>query len=320
MFAYFIKRLLAAVPTLIIVAFAVFMMLELSPGDPAELIAGDTATPEQIAAIRAQLNLDQPFVARAVAWVGQLGTGDLGVSLYTRIPVSELIAQRIEPSLVLTVVTILLATFIGIPLGVLAAVRVGSILDRIVMFISVLGFSVPVFIVGYALVLIFATNLGLLPAQGYSPLSDGLWGTLRAVIMPAFALGGVYMAQIARVTRAAMLEVLSEDYVRTARAKGVKSTIILFRHALPNAAIPIVTVIGFGVGAMLGGVVVTETVFNIPGLGRLAADSILRRDYPVIQALTLIFAFIYVAVNLAVDLSYGFFDPRVRAWGKGGHA
>ncbi|MEF2073765.1 ABC transporter permease [Consotaella aegiceratis] len=317
MLGYIVRRSLAAIPVLVLVAVAVFSLLQLSPGDPAVLIGGDTATPAQIEAIRHDLHLDQPILARAWAWSASLLSGDLGRSLFSGVPVTTLIAQRAEPTLALTLATIVLAIGIGVPVGIVASLRVGSILDRIVMLLSVLGFSVPVFIVGYCLVLVLSTHLHLLPAQGYKPIAGGILPNLATLIMPALALSGVYMAQIARVTRAAMLEVMSEDFIRTARAKGIRRLKIILVHALPNAGIPIMTVIGFGVGALLGGVVVTETVFNIPGLGSLAADSILRRDYPVIQALTLLFAAIYVLVNLAVDLSYGFFDPRVRSWQGG---
>lgn len=312
MLGYLFRRTLAAIPVMLLVAVAVFSLLELSPGDPAELIAGDTATPEQIAAIREALLLDQPLVPRFVAWLSAILHGDLGVSLFSRVPITTLIAQRLEPTLMLTLTTLILVVLISVPLGVIAAVREGTIVDRAVTLLSVVGFSLPVFIVGYGLAAIFAVQLNWLPSQGYTPLSQGFGACLRSLILPSITLGCVYIALITRVSRASVLEVLNEDYLRTARAKGVPWFPILIRHALPNAAIPILTVIGFGLGAMLGGVVVTETVFNLPGLGRLTAESILRRDYPVIQALTLLFAAVYVLVNLLVDLSYGLIDPRVR--------
>lgn len=315
MLGYLIRRTLAAIPVLLLVAVAVFSLLEFSPGDPAELIAGDTATPQQIAAIREALMLDRPLIPRFAAWFGAIVQGDLGVSLFSRVPIATLIAQRLEPTLMLAATTLTLVIIVSVPLGILAAVREGTILDRLVGIFAALCFSVPVFIVGYGLVGIFSLKLGWLPSQGYVPLSQGVGACLRSLVLPSLTLGGVYIALITRVTRASVLEVLNEDYLRTARAKGVPSFWILLRHALPNAAIPIVTVIGFGLGAMLGGVVVTETVFNLPGLGRLTSESILRRDYPVIQALTLLFAAVYVLVNLLVDLSYGLFDPRVRQWG-----
>ena len=314
MIGYLVRRIFAVIPVLLLVAVAVFSLLQLTPGDPAQLIAGDTATPEQIQAIREKLHLDQPPLVQAMAWGSALAHGDLGTSLLSGVPVTTLIAQRIEPTLMLALLTIILAVCVGVPLGTFAATRVGSLIDRLVMLLSVMAFSVPVFILAYGLVYFISLKLHWLPAQGYKPLSAGLGATLNSLMLPAVALCGVYMAQIARVTRAAVIEVLTEDFIRTARAKGLSRLYVLIVHALPNAAIPIVTIIGFGVGGLLGGVVVTETVFNIPGLGQLAASAILQRDYPIIQALTLLFAVVYVLVNLLVDLSYGLFDPRVRLW------
>jgi len=312
MLRYFIKRLLATIPVMAIVALFVFSLLYISPGDPAAVIAGDIATEADIARIRAQLGLDQPYLVRFGNWVAGIARGDLGTSIFTNLPVATLIGQRIEPTLALTVCTLIVAVGLAVPLGVLAAARAGGWIDRIVMALSVVGFSVPVFVIAYGLILLFSIQLDWLPVQGYRSLRDGFVPFIRHMILPSFALGLVYMALIARITRASMLDVLAQDYVRTANAKGLAPGSVLVRHALKNAAVPIVTVIGIGVALLIGGVVVTETVFAIPGIGRLTVDAILRRDYPIIQGVTLLFSALYVFVNLAVDLSYSLFDPRIR--------
>jgi peptide/nickel transport system permease protein len=312
MFRYFIKRLLATIPVMGLVALFVFSLLYISPGDPAAVIAGDIATEADIARIRAQLGLDQPYFIRFGNWLWDLAHGDLGTSIFTNLPVATLIGQRIEPTLALTVCTLIVAVGLAVPLGVLAAAHAGGWIDRVVMGISVLGFSVPVFVIAYGLILLFAVQLDWLPVQGYRSLSEGFGPFIRHMILPSVALGVVYMALIARITRATMLDVLAQDYVRTATAKGLAPGTVLTRHALKNAAVPIVTIIGIGVALLIGGVVVTETVFAIPGLGRLTVDAILRRDYPIIQGITLLFSAVYVLVNLLVDLSYSLFDPRIR--------
>jgi len=312
MFGHVLRRMLAALPVMALVGVLVFSLLQLTPGDPATVLAGDYASAEQVAAIRAQLGLDRPVLTQFTHWATRILHGDLGQSIYSNQPVAKLIAQRVEPTLMLSLCTVVLAVAAAVPLGVLAAYRAGGWLDRGVMGVAVAGYSTPVFVVGYALVYVFALGLGWFPTQGYTPLSQGLGPCLRGLALPALALTFLYMGLIARVTRASVLEVLAEDYVRTARAKGLRQPEVLVRHALKNAAVPIVTVIGIGVAALLGGVVVTETVFNIPGLGRLAADAIAQRDYPVVQGLILLFAASYVAINLLVDLSYLLFDPRIR--------
>jgi peptide/nickel transport system permease protein len=312
MFAYIIRRVLATIPVMAIVALFVFSLLYLAPGDPAAVIAGDQATPADVERIRASLGLDRPFLVRFTEWAWRILQGDLGLSIFTNLPVTRMIAQRIEPTLSLMIVTLILAIGIAVPMGVIAAWKSGSWIDRFVMGFAVLGFSVPVFVVGYLLAYVFALELDWLPVQGYTPISNGLWPWFRNLILPAVALGGVYIALIARITRATMLEILQQDYIRTARAKGAGQRTILFLHALKNAAVPIVTVIGIGVALLIGGAVVTESVFAIPGLGRLTVDAILRRDYPVIQGVILLFSFVYVLVNLLIDLSYTLFDPRIR--------
>jgi peptide/nickel transport system permease protein len=312
MFAYVVRRVLATIPVMAVVALFVFSLLYIAPGDPAAVIAGDQATPQDVERIRESLGLDRPYLVRFSAWVWDILRGDLGVSIFTNLPVSTMIAQRIEPTLSLMVVTLILAITIAVPMGVVAAWKQGTLIDRAVMAFAVLGFSVPVFVVGYLLAYYFALEWDLLPVQGYTPFSEGFWPWLENLILPAIALGSVYIALIARITRATMLEVLQQDYIRTARAKGVGQRAILFLHALKNAAVPIVTVIGIGIALLIGGAVVTESVFAIPGLGRLTVDAILRRDYPVIQGVVLLFSFVYVLVNLAIDLLYTLFDPRIR--------
>jgi peptide/nickel transport system permease protein len=312
MLRYIINRLLATIPVMAVVALFVFSLLYISPGDPAAVIAGDIATEEDIARIRIELGLDQPYLVRFGGWIAGLARGDLGTSIFTKLPVSTLIAQRIEPTLALTICTLIVAVGLAVPLGVLAAARAGGWIDRFVMALAVVGFSVPVFVIAYGLIFFFAVWLEWLPVQGYSSLADGFVPFIRHMILPSLALGVVYMALIARITGATMLDVLSQDYVRTATAKGLAPGTVLIRHALKNAAVPIVTVIGIGVALLIGGVVVTETVFAIPGLGRLTVDAILRRDYPIIQGVTLLFSAIYVLVNLLVDISYSLFDPRIK--------
>jgi peptide/nickel transport system permease protein len=312
MLAYVSRRVLATIPVMAIVALFVFSLLYIAPGDPAAVIAGDQATPEDVERIRASLGLDRPFLVRFGEWVFRILQGDMGVSIFTNLPVTTMIQQRIEPTLSLMVLTVVLAVSVAVPLGVLAAWQQGTLIDRAVMAMAVLGFSVPVFVVGYLLAFIFALELDWLPVQGYTSIKEGFWPWLENLILPAIALGGVYIALIARITRATMLEVLSQDYIRTARAKGAGQRSILFLHALKNAAVPIVTIVGIGVALLIGGAVVTESVFAIPGLGRLTVDAILRRDYPVIQGVVLLFSFVYVLVNLAIDLIYTLFDPRIR--------
>lgn len=311
MLAYVTRRVLATIPVMGVVALFVFSLLYLSPGDPAAIIAGDTASEADIARIRAHLGLDRPFLVQFGTWLWGVLRGDLGISIFTNLPVTRLIEQRVGPTVALTLTTLVVAVTVAIPLGVLAAAKAGTWIDRAVMIFVVLGFSVPVFVVAYGLIFGIAIGLDLLPVQGYTPLSEGFWPFLRNLILPAIALGTVYAALIARITRATMLDVLAQDYVRTAQAKGLSQGQVLIGHALKNAAVPIVTVIGIGIGLLISGVVVTETVFAIPGLGRLTVDAILRRDYPIIQGVTLLFSAAYVVINLLVDLSYTLLDPRV---------
>jgi peptide/nickel transport system permease protein len=312
MWAYVVRRILATIPVLAIVALVVFSILHIAPGDPAGVIAGDQATEEQIQAIRAKLRLDLPFHEQFLLWLMNAVQGDLGISIFSNRPVTALFLQRVEPTVALTVLTTIITVTLAVPIGVLAAWPAGTAVDRGVMSFAVLGFSFPVFVIGYVLIYVFAIKLKLLPIQGYRPLADGFWPFLRHLILPSVALGLSFMALIARITRASVLEVLAQDHIRTARAKGLTAWRLLFQHALPNAAVPIVTIIGVGVALLLGGVVVTESVFAIPGVGRLVVDAILQRDYPVIQGVLLIFSLTYVVVNLIIDLLYVAIDPRIR--------
>ena len=312
MLSYILRRIASTLPVMAIVALFVFSLLYIAPGDPAVVIAGDQASPEDVERIRQSLGLDRPFLIQFGSWVWRILHGDLGTSIFTNLPVSTMIGQRLGPTLSLMVVTLLLSIVIAVPIGVLAAWKAGTWIDRAIMGFAIFGFSVPVFVVGYLLAFFFALQLEWLPVQGYTPIARGLWPWLENLILPAIALGCVYIALIARITRATMLEVLQQDYIRTARAKGLAQSPILFIHALKNASVPIVTVIGIGIALLIGGAVVTESVFAIPGLGRLTLDAILRRDYPVIQGVVLLFSFVYVLVNLAIDLLYTLLDPRIR--------
>lgn len=307
-----LSRLAAAIPVMGVVAVFVFLMLRLSPGDPAAILAGDAATPETIAAIRANLGLDKPIPEQFVTWVGQLIQGDLGRSVISRQPVTMMISQRLEPTLSLAFTTLLFAIMVAVPLGILAAWKHGGWLDRGIMALSVTGFSVPVFVLGYVLIFVFSIKLDLFPVQGFASLRQGLGPFLERIALPTITLSFIYIALFARITRAAMLEVLGEDYIRTAHAKGLPERVVLTRHALRNAAIPIVSVVGIGFALLIGGVVITETVYNIPGIGRLVVEAVLARDYPIIQGVILLFSGIYVLINLAIDIAYVLLDPRIR--------
>ena len=308
---YVLRRLAATLPVMAVVAVVVFLLIHLSPGDPAALIAGDLATTDDIDRLRVALGLDKPLPVQFVGWLGRILTGDLGTSIFTQVPVTQLLAQRLEPTLSIAVLTMTMAVLASVPLGTLTAHRAGSWIDRAVMVFSVLAFSVPVFLVGYLLMYVFAIRLDWLPVQGYSRFADGVGPWLRSLALPCINLALLYMALLTRMTRATVLEALQEDYIRTARAKGLGVPAVL-GHALRNAAVPIATTVGVGIALLIGGVVVTETVFAIPGVGRLVIDSVQRHDYPVIQSVLLLSAGVYVLINLLIDLSYRFFDPRIR--------
>jgi peptide/nickel transport system permease protein len=307
-----LRRLMATIPVMGVVAIAVFGLLHFTPGDPAVIIAGDYATADDIARIRTRLGLDRPFLTQVGIWVGQVARGDLGTSIFSGLPVSTLIAQRLGATVSLTLLAMLVSVGVGVPLGVIAAWKQGSWVDRVVMIFAVSGFSMPVFWLGFVLVYVFAISLAWLPVQGYQPLASGLWPFLRHLILPALTLSVVYMALIARMTRASVQGVLGADYIRTAFAKGLPPRAVLVTHALKNASLPIVTIIGIGFALLIGGAVVTESVFAIPGLGRLTVDAIIRRDYPVIQGVILLVSGVYVLINLAIDCLYVVLDPRIR--------
>lgn len=307
-----VRRILATIPVLLIVAVIVFSLLRMTPGDPAAAIAGDAASAVDIERIRSELGLDRNVVVQFGQWLGQLARGDLGYSYFYKMSVTELIGQRLEPTLSIAGLTILLTILLAIPLGVVAAAKRDSTTDRVIMGGSVFGFSIPVFVIAYLLIWLFSVRLGWFPAQGYSRLGDGVAPWLHRLVLPCVGLAVVYTALNARVTRAEVSEALTEDYIRTARAKGISPVRTLLRHALANAAVPVVTMLGLSVAGLIGGVVITETVFAIPGLGRLTVDAVLARDYPVIQGIVLFFSMVYVGINLLVDLSYLVLDPRIR--------
>lgn len=309
---YLLRRVLSAIPVILIVAVLVFLMLRLTPEDPAAIIAGDFANDQQIAEIRQRLGLNQPILNQFVIWIGNMLQGDFGESFFYKKQVAALIAERLEPTVSLSLLTIMLTILIAVPLGTLAAYKQGTWIDRLVMGFSVMGFSVPVFVVGYILIYLFAVQVDWLPVQGYQYIRDGIGGWLLRLILPSLTLSIVFIALIARMTRTSVLEVLHEDYIRTARAKGQSEFKVLLRHALANAAVPILTVIGLTFATLIGGVVVTESVYTLPGLGLLTVDAVLARDYPTIQTVILLFSLAYVLVNLLVDLAYTLFDPRIR--------
>jgi len=309
---FILRRLLATIPVMLVVAIVVFLLLHLSPGDPAAIIAGDNANDADIERVRATLGLDKPLVTQFLLWLGALLQGDFGTSVFNKLPVWGLVTQRLEPTISLTVVTMIFAVTVSIPLGVIAAWKAGTWIDYLIMGIAVLAFSAPVFLIGYGLVYQFARIWRIFPVQGYTPIAQGIGAWWDHLVLPAIALGLVFAALLARMTRSTMLDVLNEDYIRTARAKGLAPHTVLLRHALRNAAVPIVTTIGLGIALLIGGVVVTESVFAIPGIGRLTIEAVTQRDYPVIQGVILIASLAYVLINLLIDVAYALLDPRIR--------
>ena len=312
MATYILRRLITLIPVLIIVGVIVFGIVHLTPGDPAAVMAGQSGTPEQIERIRQSLGLDRPLWDQFVDWFGGLLRLDFGESIFLGMSVTDAIVERAQPTLLLTFYALLIQMIIGIPAGVIAAVKRNSWIDRSLMVISISGAAIPTFFLGILLILLFSVRLRWLPSGGYVPLTEDPIEHWKSMIMPAFALGFSSAALLARMVRSTMLEVLREDYVRTAYAKGIAQRQVVVRHALRNALIPVITVIGASMGALLGGAVVTELVFTIPGMGRLVVQSIARRDFPVIQGAVMIIAGIYVLVNLLVDILYVYIDPRVR--------
>jgi len=309
---YILRRLLASIPVVILVGVMTFSILHIAPGDPAVLMAGEEATPADVEAMRVALGFDKPFIVQFGKWSGRLLRGDLGTSIFSQHTIVSLMKPRIEPTLSLAIIAISLSIIIGVPMGVLAAWNQGSFVDRGVMVFAVLGFSIPVFWLGFLFIWAFAVKIHLFPAVGFVSITDGVFPFLRSITLPALANAIPYSALVARMTRSTMVEVMQEDYIRTARAKGLTEAVINVRHGLRNAAIPIVTVVGLVFAGLVGGAVVTETVFAIPGLGRLLVDGVVRRDYPIVQAMLMVVAVSYVFVNLAVDITYAFLDPRIR--------
>ena len=309
---YIARRLLALVPVALVVATVAFVLIHVAPGDPASIIAGPDASPDDIARLHRQLGLDAPFHVQLFRWYGRLARGDLGQSIFLRRPVLEAILDRAEPTILLTLYALVIAVVLGVPAGVLAARHHDGTTDQALMAGALVGISIPNFLLGLLLILFFSVRLGWFPVAGYSPLEYGWFGTLRSLTLPAFALGVVQSALIARIARSAMLDVLREQFIVAGRAKGLGERAVVYKHALKNAMIPTVTVIGISLAILISGSVIVEQVFNIPGLGRLIISAVLRRDYPVIQGVVICIAGIYMLVNLAVDLSYVVFDPRVR--------
>ena len=312
MWSYLIRRILAVIPVLLVVLIIVFLMLRLTPGDPAANIAGDAATTEDIAKLRVELGLEEPLLVQFGIYAKNLLKGDFGESFYYKRPVINMIADGVQPTLSLALFTIVIASLIAVPLGTLAAYKQGTFIDRMVMGFSVVGFSVPVFVIGYILIYFLSVKLEWFPVQGYQHIEEGIGGWAYRLILPSSALSVIFIALIARMTRTSVLEVVNEDYIRTARAKGLPERKVVMKHALRNAAVPIVTIIGIAIGILISGVVVTESVFVIPGLGLLTLDAIQGRDYPTVQALIILFSVIYVVINLVIDLLYTLLDPRIR--------
>jgi peptide/nickel transport system permease protein len=312
---YLLRRVLAVLPVMLVVATVSFVLIRLAPGDPASVLAGPDATAEDLAVLRASLGMDQPLPLQLVRWWARLAQGDLGHSIFLRRPVLQAIAERLEPTLLLTLLGTLLSVLIGVPAGIVSARRHGSAVDQSLMAFALVGLSIPNFLLGLLMILVFGVWLGWLPVSGYVPLEDGVWKTLRSLLMPAVSLGLVQSALVARITRSSMLDVLREQYILAGRARGLGERAVIYKHALKNAVIPTLTVIGITVALLIGGAVVIETVFNIPGVGRLIISAVLRRDYPVVQGVVLLIAFTYTLVNLLVDLAYLLIDPRIRYTG-----
>jgi peptide/nickel transport system permease protein len=309
---YIAQRLLASIPVLLIVAVFVFSLVHITPGDPATFMAGDQALPHQIERIKAKMGLDKPLPEQLYIYMKDILRGDLGESVFTKFKVTTLIRQRMEPTISIAIMSQLVAVLLAVPMGVLAAWKANTWIDRFVMIFAVLGLAIPSFWLGFNMIWLFAVKLGWFPAVGYEHIGDGIGPWLKSITLPSITVGVIVAALVARMTRATMLEVLREDYIRTARAKGLGEFIVLVRHGLKNASIPIVTIIGLSMAGLVSGLVVTEAVFAIPGLGRLVVDAVLRRDYPVIQGVILIITVFYVIMNLIVDITYGYLDPKIR--------
>lgn len=310
--SYILKRILSLIPVLFVVSIVIFMIIHITPGDPASVILGEEATPEQINELREELGLNEPAIQQYLHWIGNVFKGDLGDSYFMKQSVLSAITSHLGPTLSLAILAQLVALLIAIPAGILAARRRGTTVDSTVMGAALLGMAIPSFLLGLFLILLVGVQLQWLPVAGYQSLDAGLWEHLQYLIMPAISLGAIQAALIARMTRTSMLDVLNANYIKTARAKGVKERTVVYGHALRNAFLPILTVIGQTFGTLVAGAVVTETIFNIPGIGQLIINSVERRDYSVIQGVVLFITVSYVFINLIIDLLYGIIDPRVR--------
>jgi len=309
---YFVKRIIQVIPTLLFVLVTVFLIMKMIPGDPAMVLLGPEARAEDIARFRSQLGLDKPVLVQFFLYLKRVLSGNLGRSLIYKQDVLSLILERFPTTLVLSISALFIAVVIGIPFGILAATKHNTITDLIITILALIGISIPIFWFGMMLIILFSLKLGWLPAVGLGSIRNGLWDVLSHLILPSLALGLLSTGTIARFTRSSMLEVLRQDYIRTARAKGLKKTLVLYRHALRNALIPVITVIGLQLGNLLAGAVLTETVFALPGLGKLMVDGIFRRDYLLVQGEVLFIAVLYIFVNLLVDITYAFVNPRIR--------
>jgi peptide/nickel transport system permease protein len=312
MVAFIIRRLLQTIVVLVIVSMIAFLIIHLIPGDPAVAMLGESATQEQIDSLRKELGLDQPVVMQYLRWFGNVVRGDLGKSIMYRESVTGLVAARLPVTFHLGLLALLLSTFISIPAGIISAVRRGGILDSLITVSANLGMAVPLFWLGILGIYFFSLKLGWLPVQGYTSPFDNFWLNLRQIIMPVICLAVVPLASLARQTRSSMLEVIRQDYIRTARSKGLKEWVIIVKHALRNAVIPVVTLLGIQVRNLVGGSVLVETVFNISGIGRLMVKSVFDKDFLVVQGCVIMIAFVVALANLLVDLSYGWLDPRIR--------
>ncbi len=309
---YILRRLLTMIPVLLLVSVLVFSLIHLIPGDPAVSILGEEATPQAVAALRANLGLDQPIPVQYAKWLGSVLRGDLGRSIRSNQPVSEAIAERLPVTVELAILSIAISLSIAIPAGIVAAMRRNSVLDAGSTFLALLGVSLPNFFLAILLILVFGVQLQVLPPFGYQPITQGLGGNLQRMILPAITLGTALAAIVTRMMRSSLLEVLDQDYIRTARAKGLREGRMIQAHALKNALMPVVTIVGLQIGGLLGGAIITESIFVLPGIGRLLVDAIFQRDFPLVQGVVLFVSLAFLFSNFAVDMVYAYLDPRIR--------
>ena len=310
--AYIIKRVFSLIPVLVLVGVTAFFLVHIIPGDPAVVMLGTDATPQQIQELQEQMGLNRPLYVQFVIWAGNVLRGDLGESYFLGRSVTTALMERLPATISLAIVSLFIAVLVGIPSGILAAIKQNRFMDQTIMVVAMIGVSVPSFWLGLTLILLFSVILRWFPSGGYIPLSEDFFGGLRYIILPALALGFMQTALIARMARSSMLEVLCQDYIRTARSKGLKEHLVIIRHALKNTMIPVLTVIGLVFGILLSGTIIVETVFTYPGVGRLVVKAVRNRDYPLIQGALLMVSGIYVLVNLLVDLLYPILDPRIK--------